>query len=265
MTVIVSIKITDGIVMAADSAATFGVGQTYLSADKIVNLVKGLPVGVMVTGSGGIGIESFATLMKDLRGALSAGGSEAIDPHSYTIREICDRLCDLLDAKVKATEENVFMHLRVCGYSAGHPGSELWDIIVRDGGCQAPEIAQAEGDFGPRWAGEFEVLDRLILGIGTGFVDAATSTGMQKDEAVTLKSKLLNAGMVEPLVMAAMPIQDAVELARFLVETTIGFVRFSLRRQPKTVGGPIEIAAITKHEGFRWVQRKHFYPASLNS
>jgi hypothetical protein len=35
-------------------------------------------------------------------------------------------------------------------------------------------------------------------------------------------------------------------------------------KQPKIVGGPIEIAAITKHEGFRWIQRKHFYPAGLN-
>jgi hypothetical protein len=49
-----------------------------------------------------------------------------------------------------------------------------------------------------------------------------------------------------------------------MVETTIGFVRFSLKRQVKTVGGAGEIAAITKHEGFKWVQRRHFYPAVLN-
>ena len=42
--------------------------------------------------------------------------------------------------------------------------------------------------------------------------------------------------------------------ARFLLETTIGFVKFSIAR-PKTVGGSIAIAAITKHEGFQWVQR----------
>src|SRR5580704_17347524 len=40
----------------------------------------------------------------------------------------------------------------------------------------------------------------------------------------------------------------------FLVETTIGFVKFSIAR-PKTVGGSIAIAAITKHEGFQWVQQ----------
>ena len=58
------------------------------------------------------------------------------------------------------------------------------------------------------------------------------------------------------------PIQDAIDLARFMVETTKGFIRFAINR-PKTVGGEVEIAAITKHEGFNWVQRKHFYPHDL--
>ena len=64
------------------------------------------------------------------------------------------------------------------------------------------------------------------------------------------------------LSVPAMPIQDAIDLARFLVETTIGFVRFSVFL-PKSVGGAVEIAAITKHEGFRWVQRKSFYPDGI--
>jgi hypothetical protein len=64
------------------------------------------------------------------------------------------------------------------------------------------------------------------------------------------------------LSVPAMPIQDAIDLARFLVETTIGFVRFAVFL-PKNVGGAVEIAAITKHEGFRWVQRKCFYPAGI--
>ena len=57
MSIIVSVKINDGIVMAADSATTFTLadgkpGQIYEHAIKIVNLVKGLPIGVMTCGSG---------------------------------------------------------------------------------------------------------------------------------------------------------------------------------------------------------------------
>ena len=72
MSIIVSVKINDGIVMASDSVTTFSTpdgkpGQIYEHVNKIVNLVKGLPIGVMTCGSGGIGNASVATLLKDLR------------------------------------------------------------------------------------------------------------------------------------------------------------------------------------------------------
>jgi hypothetical protein len=61
MTVIVSVKINDGIVMASDSLHfQFAV---YQHAEKIVNLVKRLPIGVMVTSDGGIGSEVMTTLL----------------------------------------------------------------------------------------------------------------------------------------------------------------------------------------------------------
>ena len=59
-----------------------------------------------------------------------------------------------------------------------------------------------------------------------------------------------------------MPIQDVIDLARFLVHSAIMFTRFSMG--PNIVGGPIEIAAITKHENFKWISRKHYYDQSLN-
>ncbi len=58
-----------------------------------------------------------------------------------------------------------------------------------------------------------------------------------------------------------MPIQDAIDLAEFLVDLTTKFIRFCDGAQ--TVGGPIEIATITKHEDFKWIKRKHFFPREL--
>jgi hypothetical protein len=59
-----------------------------------------------------------------------------------------------------------------------------------------------------------------------------------------------------------MPVQDAIDLADFLVETTKRFVRFLPGAD--TVGGDTDIAVVTKHEGFKWVQRKHFFNTNLN-
>lgn len=67
MTVLVSVKINDGVVMAADSASSYASGTIYNNPRKIVNIREGLTVGVMVTGAGGIGNESFETLLKNLR------------------------------------------------------------------------------------------------------------------------------------------------------------------------------------------------------
>ncbi len=47
------------------------------------------------------------------------------------------------------------------------------------------------------------------------------------------------------------------------VDCTIGFQRFM--PGPDTVGGPVEVAAITKHEGFKWIARKHYFSIGLNS
>jgi len=47
-----------------------------------------------------------------------------------------------------------------------------------------------------------------------------------------------------------------------LVHAAIMYSRFLPGAQ--IVGGPIEIAAITKHEGFKWISRKHYYEGVLN-
>lgn len=59
-----------------------------------------------------------------------------------------------------------------------------------------------------------------------------------------------------------MPIQDAIDLAEYLVNLTVMWSRFT--PGAAVVGGPIEIAAITKHEGFKWIRRKFYFDKALN-
>jgi hypothetical protein len=269
VTVIVSVKINDGIIMASDSASTLG-NQIYLTADKIVNLAKGFPIGIMVTGSGSIGSESAATLFKDLRTRLTptSGHAWAIDPTSYTIQQVAERVKEFMfDEKIAAIPgTEAWMRLRICGYSAGRPLAEVWEVLLQGNQCPGPTVVQTESQFGCRWDGEYDALNRLILGCGFGerFQNAAAvALGIPAAQVEAATLQIVEA-LQETMAVPAMPVQDAIDLARYMVEVTTGFVRFSLQRQPKSVGGAVEIAAITKHEGFRWVQRRHFYPASLN-
>lgn len=268
MTVIVSVKINDGIVMASDSAATFGTGQIYTNADKIVNMVKGLPVGIMVTGEGGIGSESITTLLKDLRARLAGHDTERsdwkIDAQNFSIGLIAERVREFLfEEKAKKSDTEPWMRLRICGYSSGRALPEIWEVVMRGKECDNPVVVRTEEQFGVNWDGEYEALNRLIFGVGTDAEQIVIKDGATDEQAGELFKKL-RGEMYTHLALPAMPIQDAIDLARYLVDTTIHFMKFSVLRQPKTVGGPIEIATVTKHEGFRWIQRKHFYPAHLN-
>ena len=127
--------------------------------------------------------------------------------------------------------------------------------------CEGPERLYLDDQFGPRWSGESEALDRLILGIGSKMGDALKALGADASTVPQALKELTN-HLYANLYLPAMPIQDAIDLARFLVETAVKFAHFSLR--PATVGGPIEIATITKHEGFKWVTRKHYFSTEFN-
>jgi hypothetical protein len=267
MSIIVSVKINDGIVLAADSATSFAIGQIYEHANKIVNLVKGLPIGVMTCGAGGIGNASTATLLKDLRQRL-AGEDEAhsdwkLNPAKYTMEFVNSRVQEFFNEKVKEADFTSFLLLRICGYSSGRPLPEVWQVAFLDQEERLdPCCIQPEDNFGARWNGENEALDRMILGMGTIPEAGVKALGMTVEQAAEAHNMLLP-HIYENLILPAAPVQDAIDLARFMVETTKGFIRFSITR-PKTVGGPIEIAAITKHEGFKWVQRKHFFSSEFN-
>ena len=56
--------------------------------------------------------------------------------------------------------------------------------------------------------------------------------------------------------------EKEIDLADFLVEISKKTSRFL--PGPQIIGGPTDIAVITKHEGFKWIQRKHYYDYNLN-
>lgn len=62
--------------------------------------------------------------------------------------------------------------------------------------------------------------------------------------------------------VAMMPKQDIIELAEALVSITA--IERNASSEQATVGGPVDIAFITKHEGFVWIKRKHYFDPALN-
>jgi len=62
--------------------------------------------------------------------------------------------------------------------------------------------------------------------------------------------------------ISAMPKQELVKLAESLIEITS--LKRKVTRGQETVGGDVDVAIISKSEGFVWTKRKHYFPPELN-
>lgn len=278
MSIAVLIGVHDGLVLAADSASTLMISlpqqggtmaaNVYDNANKIFNLIKGRPLGCATFGSGSIGNASIGTLIKDFRVKLSVSDPKEnelkFDVKNYTMEQVAGLLADFLAKecnKLKPPEiKAITLGFLVGGYSSGESLGESWSVEIKQGIAGKPTKLREKDQPGASWGGSGEALQRLVLGYSLGLFDVLAKVSQptkSPKEIMQELGPLLAANLQAPLVFAPMPIQDAVELGRFLVHAAIMFSRFL--PGPQIVGGPIEVAAITKHEGFKWISRKHYY------
>jgi len=271
------VKVNDGLVLAADSATTLidqttsSVVNVYNNANKIFNLRKGLPIAAITWGAGSIGPASISTLAKDLRKRL-AGEDPAhpdwtLNEQSYTIEEAATRLREFLYEELyvptfAALSQKPYLGLIVAGYSAGAALAEAYQVTMDDNGCNAPALLIPQDANGTVWNGMTEAVQRLVFGFGTGMPEALKQNLGVPEAQITPILDILRAALNVTLTSPAMPIQDAIEYAEFLVDVSIKWSRFS--PGSPIVGGPVESAAISKHEGFKWIRRKHYYDSALN-
>lgn len=282
MTIAITLKVNDGLVLAADSATTIplvnqdgkfvGTWGVYNNANKVFNLYRGLPIGAATWGLGVIGNASIALICKEFRGRLMGtnhrGETWKIDPHRYAIEDVAEKFCRYIYSErylgfFAGAESSPPLGFFLGGYSTGSEMAEEFIIEVNDSGsCLGPRRLRPAEQGGITWNGQTEAITRLLMGYGTGLAPILTQhLGVgPADVPVVLDfiTRQLGAEVYHPL----MPIQDAIDLAAFLADLSARYSRFT--PGPTTVGGEIEIAAMTKHEGFRWVRRKHYYDQALN-
>lgn len=269
MTVAIVVKVYDGIVLAADSATTLGLqngkDQVYNGANKVFHLHRGLPIGAMTWGLGQLGSASIATVIKDLRrrfmGHDRAHLDWELDPASYTVEAVAARLAELLFGELYSPLSTTgALGLVVAGYSSGETSSEAWLVNMDDPNVDCvPVLAAGKDESGWIAYAQPEGVHRLFNGFDPA-VPAMLAPIIEQSKAAQIP------GLLEPLTRQpanpAMPFGDAIQLAGFMVDVTVGYTRYLLG--PDTVGGPVDVAGITRHEGFKWVQRKHYYPSDLN-
>jgi hypothetical protein len=282
VTIAISIKINDGLVLATDSASTLlgltpngqlTVLNVYNNANKLFNLRKGLPIGAVTWGSGSIGQTSISTVVKDLRRRFSGLDKEhpdwELDEGTYTVEHVAHQFKKYVyDKLYTETYKDFPQHQKpslgfiVAGFSADDQMAEEFQIDIQNGECVGPRRLRKQQDSGATWAGEVDALNRLIVGFPANFFTLLQNQLKVSAPELSAAVTAVQQQTMIPFVLPAMPLQDAIDLAKFFVDVTVKFSHHKVG--PPTVGGPIELAAISRHEGFRWVHRKYYFEHKFN-
>lgn len=276
MTVCVSVKVHDCLIFAADSASSLVglnpdgvplVMNVWSHGNKVFNLYKGKPLAAMTCGMGHMGPASISNLAKDLRKDLTYGEvGTRIDINNYTVGEVVDKAKQFFEERyghIDPPPANPHgFEFWVGGYGSNCDNGEVWKIVLANGVWADPElVAGVDEDGHVAWGGQPQAIQRLILGYDGGLAGALIDSGLPETSVGPLLEQVQQR-LITPLVHSAMPIQDAISLADFLVELTKRY--FAFLPGADIVGGATDIATVTKHEGFKWIKRKHYYASDLN-
>lgn len=228
MSLVITLYVREGIVMAADSRATLNMVQKQGDLHK-VNLsvaqsdtVRKLflieeRVGISVFGEAAINGVPISGYMDSFISQLKK--HQSVDEVSRAVLEF-----------FSSFKEKPKTGFHVAGYKGEEPF--VFQVLIDRGEIKKVNPASSQG---AAWAGESDILTRLLQPLYE----------KRGDEFIPLPYFQIPWGFFT--------LQDAIDFASFALKTTAEAIRFMPRA--KTVGGPIDVIVITPGRGF-WVRRK---------
>lgn len=226
MSLIVSVKVQEGIVMAADSRVSMQIRK----GDDLQNLT-----GIrhysdnftkLFAAPNEVGI-SFCGEMAIEKGNLNVFVERFIRERIRWDTPAGDVAPLLLEYMLKLPKVPATI-FHVCGYADGEPS--VWRVFPKRNSVEKLE------DKPLIWDGEGDILARLLSPVS---LRTPTGSGMPLPDF--------------PVALNLFSLQDAVDFADYAIKTTIDAMNFQLR--PKTVGGPVDILVIRPGET-QWIRKK---------
>jgi len=257
MSIVVSVKVRDGIVLGADSTTQIylkdqqgrvGVAKTYSNAQKLFQ-ISDLKMGVMAYGAGNIGNRSAQGWLRDFSDHVKS----LPEKKTESVQKVTAQLLDFLGSEYNAAFNDVPKNKKpligafVGGYSKGKAFPEEWEFQLPE----KTEVKQVrpEEAFGASWRGISLPFSRLHMGFDPRIKARLKQLGVNDD----IIAKALE-GWQCRVAYDAMPVQDAINFAYYILRTTVAFNAFELG--PPACGGPLDIAVILPDSGFKWVTER---------
>jgi hypothetical protein len=249
VTIIASVKVRDGLILATDSMSHIYGGvpgqqqeflKAYENARKLFQ-IGDLPIGVMSYGIGNVGQRSIEGLMLDFADVVeSRKGVKAVAKALY------DFIKEHYDREFGEAGEPPTLGFYLAGYSPKAPFPEEWEFLLpRDA---APFEARPEDVFGASWRGVDIPFTRLWMGFDPRLFERLKQHGLSDEQIREMIEDLET-----PAIYTGMPVQDAINFATYILNATIGYSGFSIG--VPVCGGPLQVATILADRGFAWIAR----------
>jgi hypothetical protein len=250
VTIIASVKVRDGLILGTDSMTQVSVPgpsgpqvvKAYSNARKLFQVGE-LPIGVMTYGLGNVGHRSIEGLVIDF--SRTYDGQPAVEDIAQGLyNHVCAQYEDAFSDVAEPERDAVGFF--VAGYSPDAPFPEEHEFVIpRDEGPSATRGAEV---FGASWRGVDAPFGRLYKGIDPRIAPVLRARGLSDSDIDELVAQLET-----QVVYDGMPVQDAINFATYILDTTIGWSTFALG-QP-ACGRPLQVATILSDDGFTWVAK----------
>jgi hypothetical protein len=263
MTLGIAFKGPEGIVLAVDSRVTLTAqapGQnmlipaTFDNATKMLSVSDQKYVGAITYGNGAIGQREPRTAHSFLPEFEDDLSKE--NPGRLSVNDFASRLgvffMNQWRLSMPENYQGPDMNFLIGGYDAGAPYGRLFEVKIPSN--PVPLEYNQEGQFGVIWGGQRELTDRLIMGYDPGvpyFLQQQLNLTDQRRNEI---QDSLRRTFTIPIPFQFLPLQDCVDLAMTLIRTTMAFQTWMVG--VRGVGGAIDIATITRTDGFVPIQRK---------
>ncbi len=255
MSLIVVFKGREGIVMGADSRITLTGNPPvyYDNATKLIQ-IKGLDhLGVMTCGSAFVDAYFKRTphsFLPDIE-----AGTVAESDDSPTVEKSANQLGSFFEGMYNAAfaKPSSPIQFVVGGFDHDNPYGKLFTLSIPDA-VQPTPVYFGASPFGLYWDGMPQFAQRIILGYDSFVLAGAAQILNLTPDQMNLLSQQLGGYSQANIPYEILSLQDGVDLVILLIRTTIAIM--NLTTGFRSVGGPIEIATITRSEGFKFVQRK---------
>ncbi len=251
----VVIKGPEGLVLAADSRVTLEARQGnnppisvhFDNSTKLLSFNGHSYVGAVTYGAAVIGSRTAHSYIPEFENELK---EDQLSVNEFAKKLSAFFLALWQDTSQQEQSAGGDMTFIVGGYNRGEPYGEVYLFSVPNQPKPEPRNA---GDFGMTWGGQIELAGRLINGYDPRLVPALKEElKLPDDTLIKIQGVLKN--LQFPIPYQVLPLQDCVNLATLLIRTTISVQSVSVGI--RGVGGPIDIATITRTNGLQFVQTK---------